>query len=125
MKKCYSLMSLLLCGLFFSASAKQIKVTAAGITFSPSSFSAAIGDTINFVWGSGTHTTTSTSVPTGAATWDARLDATHTSFKYVIKIGGTYNYKCSFHVSMGMIGSFKVPPKNKHYNCKSRCSKQL
>src|SRR5947199_317323 len=110
MKKYYFLTILLLCGFLFNADAKKIKVVASGLTFSPSSFTASVGDTVNFVWGSGTHTTTSTSVPTGAATWNAPISSSHTSFDYIIKIGGTYKYQCNFHVSMGMVGSFTVPP---------------
>ncbi len=115
MKKCYFLMSLLLCVLLFNADAKKITVTASGITFSPKTFTAVVGDTVNFVWGSGTHTTTSTSVPTGAVTWNAPISSSHTSFQYVITKSGTYNYQCNFHVSMGMVGSFTVsaPPVTK------------
>src|SRR5436305_617334 len=109
MKKYYFLTILLLCGFLFNADAKKIKVVASGLTFSPSSFTASVGDTVNFVWGSGSHTTTSTSVPSGAATWNASLKSSSTSFNYVIRLAGTYKYQCNFHVSMGMIGSFTVP----------------
>lgn len=109
MKKYFFLTILLLQALLFNASAKQIKVSASGFSFSPNSFTAAVGDTVNFVWVSGFHTTTSTSVPAGAATWDAPLDASHTSFKYVIKIAGGYAYQCTFHAAMGMLGTFNTP----------------
>jgi len=115
MKRCFFFICTLLFGFLFNATAKQITVTTSGLTFSPSSLNANIGDTIHFVYGGGSvpHTTTSTSVPAGAATWNAPLDATHTSFNYVIKIGGDYAYQCNFHVLMGMVGSFKVPPLTK------------
>lgn len=109
MKKYSFLLVLLLHAFLFNASAKQIKVSASGFSFSPNSFMAAVGDTVNFVWVSGFHTTTSTSVPAGAATWDAPLDASHTSFKYVIKIAGDYAYQCTFHAAMGMLGTFNTP----------------
>src|SRR6476646_5223820 len=111
MKKHALLVSLLLCSLVFNAAAKQIRVTASGFSFSPSSFTASIGDTIRFAWGDGMHTTTSTSVPPDAVTWNAPLDITHTSFLYIIKVGGSYAFQCNFHAALGMVGSFKVPPR--------------
>jgi plastocyanin len=109
MKKYYFLTGILLCAILFNADAKKITVTASGITFSPKTFTASIGDTVEFEWLDGMHTTTSVSVPAGAATWNAPLDVSHTFFQYVIKIGGTYNFQCNFHVSLGMTGSFTVP----------------
>jgi plastocyanin len=51
-----------------------------------------VGDTIKWVWISGTHTTTSNGIPAGAQPWSAELNQFNTSFTYVIKFGGTYNY---------------------------------
>lgn len=90
--------------------ARQITVNVANVTFSPKNFTAIIGDTIRFVWVAGVHTTTSTSVPAGALTWDKPIDNTHLTFLYPVKVAGTYNYKCTFHAAMGMVGSFIVPP---------------
>ncbi len=67
-----------------------------------------IGDIIRFVWEEGPHTTTSTSVPSGAATWNAQLNSSSTIFSYTITHTGTYEYKCNFH--SGMTGSFEVVP---------------
>jgi len=67
-----------------------------------------LGDTIRWEWINGNHTTTSTSVPTGAATWDNPLSLNNLSFEYIPTVTGTYNYKCTPHVSFGMIGSFIV-----------------
>jgi len=112
MKKCF-LLAAISCSLVLQATAKQIQVQASGFSFSPSTFTAAIGDTIRFVWVSGIHTTTSTSVPAGAATWNAALDDTHTVFLYPVKVGGSYAFQCVFHAAMGMVGSFTVPPRTK------------
>lgn len=81
-------------------------ISAGGTSFSPNSVSASVGDTITFVWTNGTHTTTSTSVPTGANSWNAPLTSSSTSFVYIITKAGTYNFQCNFHVSMGMTGTF-------------------
>ena len=67
---------------------------------------ASVGDTIRWVWISGVHTTTSTTIPAGATTWDAPIDNTDTVYSYVITLPGTYNYQCTFHASMGMTGTF-------------------
>ncbi len=67
-----------------------------------------IGDTIRWVWVNGTHTTTSTSVPTGAATWNNPINSGSTSFIYVPTVAGDYSYQCNFHFSMGMTGTFTV-----------------
>lgn len=78
-------------------------------TFSPTSVTAVLGDTIKWVWSNGSHNTTNTSViPVGAATWASPLNSSVTSFIYVPAVTGTYNYECTFHVSMGMTGSFMV-----------------
>lgn len=74
--------------------------------FSPNSFNAKVGDTVKFVWSSGTHTTTSTLIPSGAATWDSPMTSTNTTFLYIIRFAGTYNYVCTIHAAMGMTGTF-------------------
>lgn len=78
-------------------------VTVNSSNFSPNSLNVNVGDTIMWVLGSGNHTTTSTSVPSGAATWDSPINGTTTSFTYVVSVIGTYNYKCTPH---GFTGSF-------------------
>jgi plastocyanin len=80
-------------------------------TFSPSSISTVMtGDTLRWVWVNGSHTTTSVSIPSGAASWDHPINSTSTSFDYVPTMVGTYNYHCSIHFAMGMTGSFTVSP---------------
>ena len=64
-----------------------------------------VGDTIKWQWISGIHTTTSTSVPQGAATWDAPITSSFQTFRYVVTVPGTYNYECTPHAPF-MSGSF-------------------
>ena len=86
-----------------------ISASGSSYSFSPNSITdIKIGDTMKFVWLSGNHTTTSTSVPTGASTWNNPLNSGSTSFIYIITKSGTYNYQCNFHYAMGMTGSFTV-----------------
>jgi plastocyanin len=74
--------------------------------FSPGNLSVLVGDTIEWVWGSGTHTTTSTTVPPGAVTWDQQINSASVTFDYVVLVPGNYEYQCNFHASMGMVGGF-------------------
>jgi len=67
-----------------------------------------VGDTVRWVWEGGSHTTTSTTIPIGAIVWDHPINASDASFDYVPMVAGVYNYKCTPHASMGMVGSFTV-----------------
>lgn len=92
-----------------SALAKKYVVNVQNYSFSPSTLEGvSIGDTIRWVWVSGTHTTTSTTIPEGAPTWNSAISSTVPSFEYVVTTAGTYNYKCTPHAAMGMTGSFTV-----------------
>ena len=74
-----------------------------GFVYSPSSFSASVGDTVKWEGDFSMHPLSSTSVPSGAATFHM---GSGTSFSYVIHDAGTYDYRCDVHVSIGMVGSF-------------------
>jgi plastocyanin len=75
---------------------------ALGESYSPSSLTATVGDTIRWEGTFSAHPLSSTTIPTGAADW--HNDA-GTTFDYVIAIPGTYNYQCDFHAP-DMVGSF-------------------
>jgi plastocyanin len=103
-----SLIALLV--MIFSLSGFSTKwvVTVADFQFAPSSISNVnVGDTIRWVWVSGVHTTTSTSIPAGALTWDQPIDATNTFYEYHATVTGIYNYYCMHHPTT-MIASFTV-----------------
>jgi plastocyanin len=103
MKKLIVLLLLLLTAKAYSTT---FVVQAGGFSFSPNIINNAhVGDSIKWVWVSGFHTTTSTSVPAGALTWDFPLNAADPSYTYKITMPGTYNYQCTNHVLMGMTGS--------------------
>ena len=76
-------------------------------SFSPNSLTGVVcGDTIRWTLGSGSHTTTSTSIPAGATTWDSPITGSNPTFNYKVpNIAGVYNYKCTPH---GFTGSFTV-----------------
>ena len=82
-------------------------VSVADFQFTPSSIpNVSLGDTIRWEWVSGTHTTTSTTIPAGAPTWDEPIDNVNTFYEYIPVMEGTYNYFCMHHPSM--VASFMV-----------------
>lgn len=81
-------------------------ITQQGTTFSPANLQVSVGDVVRWVWTSGAHTTTSKSIPAGAAGWDSPLTSGVQSFEYTVTVAGTYNYVCTPHESMGMVGQF-------------------
>ncbi|MBT8381756.1 MAG: hypothetical protein KJO59_05310, partial [Ignavibacteria bacterium] len=76
--------------------------------FSEVSFDAAVGDTVVWTLVEGTHRTTSTLVPAGAATWDYTFTGVSDTYTYIIAVPGVYEYNCSFH-PISMRGSFATP----------------
>jgi len=110
MRKIYLLLVLLMAFTAFTQAAVHvIGVGSGGNFFNPTTISDVIvGDSIEFVWVSGSHTTTSASIPSGAAAWDVPMNSGSTIFYYPVTVRGTYNYVCSFHSSggSGMVGLF-------------------
>lgn len=98
-----------ICTFAFLSPAATYTINVADFSFSPTTLTVHPGDMITWVWVSGSHTTTSTTIPSGATAWDNPINATNTSFTYTVPaITGTYNYHCTPHASMGMTGSFTV-----------------
>lgn len=80
----------------------SINVIVKDYAFVPATINVIPGDTVIWTWQQGMHTTTSISVPAGAAGWDAPIDDNSSSnhtFKYVIPVSGNYNYDCTIHGS--------------------------
>ena len=100
------LVFLMFCSVF-AVKANLIKITVSSFQFNPANVTANIGDTLEWDYINGNHTTTSVSVPAGAAAWDAPMNAAGDTFRYVLKIAGTYNYHCSIH-PVAMIGVITV-----------------
>jgi len=96
MKKIFLVTAFLVCSAAATFAATH-RVTVSNFKFTPATINAAVGDVIIWRWQNGTHTTTSTSVPAGARTWNAQMNSTSTRFRYVIRVAGTYTYECTFH----------------------------
>jgi plastocyanin len=109
MKKITFLFSALISLMMLSHPVQATKwiVNVQNFSFSPDNLpNVIVGDTIRWNWINGSHTTTSTTIPGGAASWDHPLNSSSTFFEYHVTIAGTYNYKCTPHQAMGMVGSF-------------------
>lgn len=97
---------------FFSAFVSSAQSSAAihnvsvnSNNFSPSTLTdVQVGDIIRWTLNGGSHTTTSVSIPAGAATWDYTFSGAGDTFDYTVTEEGTYTYECRFHG--GMTGSF-------------------
>ncbi|MGN6615618.1 MAG: T9SS type A sorting domain-containing protein [Ilyomonas sp.] len=101
---------LLLAVLVFTALASKATthiVHAKNFQFTPSTINAFVGDTIQWVWDEGFHTTTSTSTPAGTSSWDAPLTSSAQSYIYKLTAAGKYDYECVYHVP-GMVGVINV-----------------
>lgn len=100
------LLSAFLVFMITSTRAAIVVITQEGNTFSPDNVSVQVGDTVRWVWTSGSHTTTSATIPVGAAAWDSQLTSSVTQFDYKVTTEGLYNYVCTPHAAIGMIGTF-------------------
>src|SRR3954451_3578464 len=83
-------------------------VTISDFQFSPATVNATVGDTIVWIWtGPTVHTTTSTTVPSGASAWDSNImDAANAIFSYKLTTAGAYSYFCAIHPNM--LGTINV-----------------
>ena len=80
--------------------------------FLPSTLDIELGDTIHFLpldFPSMVHTITSSNIPLGVMSFDQIWKApADTFFEYIPQVEGLYEYVCTPHISMGMVGSFNV-----------------
>ena len=95
--------------ILMSAQATIHTVQVANFSFTPGSVNAVVGDTMVWHWVSGSHTTTSTSVPVGAATWDSPMNSSTQTFQYILTTSGNYSYNCTIHAAI-MTGTITVTP---------------
>ncbi|MEO8146405.1 MAG: T9SS type A sorting domain-containing protein [Bacteroidia bacterium] len=105
MKKTIYLLSIILLSVLQSHATKQI-VSVANFSFTPSSFTINLGDTVEWDLASGSHTASSLTIPVGAVVWSAPINSSTPTFIYVPAVAGTYNYQCNIHTFMQ--GSFTV-----------------
>jgi plastocyanin len=106
-------LSIVLCVFFvfvqLAADAKKWVVSVKNYSFAPSNLThVRAGDTIQWVWQSGIHTTTSTSLPPGADSWDYPINQDTTSFIYIPTENGIFYYHSTPDTARPMNGHFLV-----------------
>lgn len=95
------------------AFAAQHVVTQSGFAFSPSSIAVAVGDTVQFVRTSGSHTVTSGTACAANGLFSSRLSASTPNFIWTVPasvVGSNVGYFCVPHCGSGMVGSITVVP---------------
>jgi plastocyanin len=92
------------------ATAAVTQVNVANFVFTPHHVTIAAGDTVRWVWVSGTHTATSgdTTACTSNGIFDGPVDSAHPSFQFSFASTGEYSYFCRFHCMAGMVGRVTV-----------------
>tara|TARA_B100000809_G_scaffold169799_1_gene167174 strand:- start:1189 stop:1773 length:585 start_codon:yes stop_codon:yes gene_type:complete len=112
MKKLFTVLIIVLIAFNSKATIHTIQVWNGYYQFLPASFTIQLGDTIQWLpldQPTMVHTITSASIPSGAATFDYTWQApADTFFQYIAQIAGIYEYECTPHVAMNMIGNFTV-----------------
>ncbi|MDS0282231.1 plastocyanin/azurin family copper-binding protein [Haloarcula onubensis] len=79
--------------------------------FDPESFTVSVGDTVTWEWASGGHNVKPDAVPDGSdwsGTSGTGTYASGYSYSYTFETAGEYEYHCSPHQRLGMVGSFTV-----------------
>ncbi len=90
---------------YLNAQTKHIvQATSNGFQFIPMNVDIVVGDTVEWHWVDGSHTTTSDST-TGQNVWDAPLSSSQPVFSIVITSPGIHHYHCIPHQSLGMVGT--------------------
>jgi len=112
MKKIFILLIVILVAFNSKATIHSVQVWNGYYQFLPASFTIQLGDTIQWTPldpPTMVHTITSASIPSGAATFDYTWQApADTFFQYIPQVSGFYEYECTPHVAMNMIGTITV-----------------
>ncbi len=106
MKKSW-LILVLLTALFNLTNAQTkhiVQATSNGFQFIPMNVDITVGDTVEWHWIDGAHTTTSDST-SGQNVWDSPLSSSFPVFSTVITTPGIHHYHCIPHQSLGMVGT--------------------
>jgi plastocyanin len=74
-----------------------------GLAYSPNNFNCSVGDIVQWEGAFSMHPLSSTTIPTGAASWHV---TSGNLFTYEVKVAGTYHYQCDVHFGSGMTGEF-------------------
>jgi plastocyanin len=103
-----TLLTIALAGL---ATAAEHDVEQQGLTFVPADLTIEVGDTVNWMWTSGSHTVTNGADlddPDLGTLFDAPLNADNATFSYTFDEEGVFPYLCRPHASLDMVGTITV-----------------
>jgi len=88
------------------AATKTVQVGPNGaLVFAPASVTVNVGDTVEWQWAMGFHSTTGRQ---GPETWDSGAVASPHVFSHTFTHAGTYPYVCTVHAAFGMTGTVIV-----------------
>ncbi|HEY2714486.1 MAG TPA: plastocyanin/azurin family copper-binding protein [Chthoniobacterales bacterium] len=80
-----------------------------GLFFSPAMVSIKAGDTVQWVWNAGPHSTTSGTPGKPSGLWDSGVKSVGSTYTHQFTTVGTFSYYCSVHgLCCGMTGSVTV-----------------
>jgi len=68
--------------------------------FDPANFTVNVGDQVKWTLMLGSHTTSSMTVPAGAATWNYTFTGIGDTYVYNVAVPGSYSYECLLHPGM-------------------------
>jgi plastocyanin len=89
-----------------SSATKTVQVGPGGsLSFSPATLTVNVGDTVEWRWISGRHTTTRVG---GPEAWDSGLASAPHTFSHTFTWPGSFPYVCTIHESLGMRGTIRV-----------------
>jgi plastocyanin len=96
------------CPIVASSATVTVSVADSCNCFSPSSISIHAGDTVQWTWNDGGHSTTSGSTCSPNGLWDSGLRPRGATFSHTFNTAGTFPYFCTPHCDLGMVGTITV-----------------
>ncbi len=98
-----------------AATTFNVQVAPGGqFVFSPDPVNVNVGDTVNWIWGSNFHSTTSGIPPTfngpGPNTWDSGVHNVPFQFPFTFNTPGSFPYFCSVHLFVGTVNVASAGP---------------
>ena len=99
---------LALCPRQAGAATTTVMVGADGFSFFPTSVTIDVGDTVEWTWSAGGHSSTSGTPGNPDGFWDSGILNQGATFSHTFPAAGSFPYFCTPHAFMGMVGSVTV-----------------
>ena len=92
-----------------NAATVQVQVGGNSLKFNPASVDIQIGDTVQWTWSTGKHSTTSGTPGAPDGIWDSGVHSTPFTFSHTFSTAGSFSYFCTPHgTCCNMIGNVSV-----------------